>query len=338
MKTLSPLFDEMRRLGATKSVAPDGVDTALDFEGRRWPTLSPIPRDRISELENTIEKLSTELALRCTQVADLYNIREQQANDLLISCDEIDRLGASVGALHDRIAVLENDAIPREKAFLQLDKENIGFRLELDKSRKEFAALLERLLGVETGFNDREIAIVSTQEKYAQMKTELIAALAEKFRNSQTIEDANRRHRDELNQQSAYFKEQITGLEGVAVERSRQIKTLQESEARLASRCESLDQIVHTLQHEKKCAQGKYGSHAVEVLETLLKVERENAENKIRELTAVLQHERVEYFNTERTSAGIRKNIVLLLPKLAALRSADASSELDPATHRNNAA
>jgi hypothetical protein len=56
------------------------------------------------------------------------------------------------------------------------------------------------------------------------------------------------------------------------------------------------------------------------VLEALLKVERETAEQKIAELTAALEQERVARADAERTSTTMRKDIVHLLPKLVARR------------------
>jgi hypothetical protein len=338
MKTLSQPFDEIRRLAAAQPVAPDGVDAGLDFEGRRWPTLPAMPRDRLSEQENTIENLSAQLALRCTQVADLSNIREQQAKDLLMSFDEIDRLSASVEALHSKIAALENYAVVREQALSQLEKENICFRLELEKSRRESAELLERGRCVEAAFNEREIAIVAIQERHAETEAELIAARAERFRSAQSLEETNWRHRDEFSRQSTHFEERIGTLESVAAARSERIKYLEESEAALTSQCEYFGRIAVALQNEKQQAQEKYESKAVAVLEALLKIERETSENKIRELTDTLQQVRGKQFKAERVSAGIRENIVLLLPKLAALQSSNPSSDPDPDMSKNNAA
>ena len=337
MKTLSPPFDEMHRPAATQPVAPDGGDTAVDFDGRRWPMLPAPPRDCPSELE-TIEKLSAQLALRCTQVADLCHIRELQAKDLLTSCEEIDRLSASVRGLHDTIAALENAAIVREQRLSQLDKENICFRLELEKSANESAELLQRGLSAEAALSEREIAVVSLQERHAAVERELTAVKAERFKRAQLLEEANWRHRDELGRQSARFEERIIILEGAAAERSKRLKILEESEARLTSQCEYFSQIALALQNEKRQAQEKYESEAIAMLETLLRIERETSEYKIKELTETLQEVRSQRFEAEQVSAGIRKNIVLLLPKLAALQSSNASSDLDPDMPKNNAA
>ena len=86
------------------------TDQAFDAEGRRWPILSAAPRNCVSKLESTIGKLSAELNLRCTQVADLYNTQQQQANEILSACDEIDHLVKAVHAHQGTIAQRETEA------------------------------------------------------------------------------------------------------------------------------------------------------------------------------------------------------------------------------------
>lgn len=337
MKPPSLPFDDMHRLAAPQPVAPDGGD-AVDFDGRRWPRLVTLPRDRMRELENAIETLSAQLALRCTQVADLSHIREQQAKDLLVSCDEIDRLGAIVGVLHSKIAALENGAVVREQTLSRLEKENIAFGLDIEQARQEFVELSERLQSTEAALKESEIGIASAQERHAQIEAELIAARSESLRNARALDEAKERHRGEINRQRAQLEERIGALEGVVAERSERVKALEESETKLTSQCEYFGRISLELQNEKKQAQRTYESEAVAVLEALLKIEREDSENKIRELTDALQQVRGEQFKAEVISAGIRENIVLLLPKLAALQDSNASSDLDAGIAENNAA
>jgi DNA repair exonuclease SbcCD ATPase subunit len=316
MKAFRPNFDEQYNIGPKRSAALEVKDAAVDFNGRRSPKIMTIPRDRVREFKNTISKLSAELSLRCTQVADLYNLQQQQANDLTKACDEIDRLSKSINALQDTITHHENETATRENKLIQLGNENITLRSQLNNSLKESAAVLQRSLSVETAFNDRELAIVSAGENYAEIKTELTAALAETFRLSAAAEVENQRHRNELNRQNLQFNEHIKKIDDVAVERTRQIEYLEKSRAELASRCDDLSKAVVALECEKANARQEHESQAVVVLETLLRVERESAECKINELNAEIRRERAKHFNTERNLAGLRESFALLLPKL----------------------
>ena len=125
---------------------------AFDAAGRRWPILAAPPKNRISELEDANAKLSAEVNLRCTEVADLYNIQQERANDILAACDEIDSLGKTIDSLQGTITQREMQAATAEKKFIELEKENTALRLDLDNARKEMAELLQRLLSVETAF------------------------------------------------------------------------------------------------------------------------------------------------------------------------------------------
>jgi DNA repair exonuclease SbcCD ATPase subunit len=322
------------------SDAAEETDATLALEGRHWPKLLPGPRTSVSALENTIKEQSAELTLRCVQVADLCNIREQQAAALVIARDEIDRLSKSIAVLQDTIAQQETEAAAAKQKLILSDKEEATLRAQLDKALNESAELLQRLLSAETAFNDREIAITSAQESVEPLKAELAAKTAETVRLAAALEEANQRPRNELDQQRTQFENQVRKLEAVVAERDMQVKDLEEARAKIAERCDNLAEIVDALENTQQHARERIESQAghVELLEQLLKVEREAAELKIRELTAELQRERLEHSAAERASAAMRKDIVLLLPKLAARRYRPAEPEPEISISQDNAA
>jgi chromosome segregation ATPase len=338
MKIFSRLLDDNSSHRADRPAMVRTVDPALDTDGRRWPTLSSASNERVNELEVKIENLSAELSLRCTQVADLYNERQQQAGELLTACDEIDRLSKVIDTFQGTMAQRDaEDAAANQKLAL-LDKENISLRLQLEKARKESADAMQRLPSFETALNDREAAIVAARESNSKLKAELTAAKAETARLMAAIEKTTRLHGDELDQQTAQLKDQIRMLESATAERDMQVRALEKARINLADRCDVLTKSVEALESVQKNGREKVISQSVEVLETLLKVERETAEIKIKELTAELQRERLEHSAAERASAGIRENIVRLLPKLVELRNRPASPEPDASISSNNAA
>jgi chromosome segregation ATPase len=197
---------------------------------------------------------------------------------------------------------------------------------------------MQRLPGFETALNDREAAIVAARESNSKLKAELTAAKAETAKLMAAIEKANRLHGDELDQQTTQLKDQIRMLGSATAERDMQVRALEKARINLADRCDVLTKSVEALESVQKNGREKVISQSVEVLETLLKVERETAEIKIKELTAELQRERLEHSAAERASAGIRENIVRLLPKLVELRNRPASPEPDASISSNNAA
>ena len=132
MKFPPRLFDaEPRPSNARPDLFGDRVPT-FDSDGRRWPKPLDIPRDRVGELERTIATLSEEITQRCTQVADLCNIRQQQEGELLNSCDEIDRLTETIEVLQNKLILYERDATVSNQGFAQLVRENDDLRLQIE--------------------------------------------------------------------------------------------------------------------------------------------------------------------------------------------------------------
>jgi chromosome segregation ATPase len=316
-------------------------NAALDAEGRCWPELPIISQNRIVTLESKIAKQSAELTQRCTQVADLCNIREQQAIELHDACDQIDRLSESIAGLQGTIMQYETETAAAKQKLILLDNERFALRAQLDKVKVECADLLQRSLRAETALNDKNIVIASAQEKIENLKAKLIAIPAETIRLTTAIkEEANTRNRHELNQQRAYFDNQVKKLEGVVAKRDMLLKDLEIARAELSERCNDLSKTVSVLESARQFAQERIELQTghIQAFETMSRIEREAMELKIKELTVELQCERVERSVAERMSAAIRKNIVLLLPRLAARRNPPLSREQEKFVPHNNAA
>ncbi len=251
--------------------------------------MPPVPRqNNISALEETIAKQSAELNLRCTQVADLYNLQQRQANELQIACEEIDRLGGTISTLLDKTAQQEAEAEATKKQVALLEDEKATIQAQLKKALAESRDVSQRLLSVETAFNDRETILASALEKIDTLNSELIAASADTFKVVAVTTGEKQRYRSELNQQKASFEARIKTLESTGAAQDTQIKNLEEVRTRLARR--------------------------VEILETLRKSERESAEFKIKELTEELQHERLGCSAEQRAFAALRNETTSLLP------------------------
>jgi chromosome segregation ATPase len=139
MDIFSALFDDKPKSPSARHDTFENAAASYDGEGRRWPKPLTIPRDRIRELEGAIAKLSTELTLRCAQVADLYNIRQQQEAELLNSCDEIDQLGKVIEEIQRKLVWCESDAAVENHKLVLLASENNALRLQLENVQREVA-------------------------------------------------------------------------------------------------------------------------------------------------------------------------------------------------------
>jgi chromosome segregation ATPase len=334
------------------------LDATLDADGRRWPTHLPAPRDSKNELENKIKELSAELNSRYIQIADLSNVRQQQDSELEAARDVINNIGKSVAALQDAIANHESEAAAAQQALarskqektalaaaaqqaLALSKqENAALRMQLEKTKKESATSLKHSLSVEVAFNDREVAIASARETIEFLRRDVAAKTMEASSLRATIKEENRRHSNELNRQETHFKIQIKKLEAMVAERDMRLEELDKTHSQLVERCNGLAKTVNALESTKRSAgeKTKYQNDRVERLETLLRVEREAAEIKIKDLTGELQRERLARSAAETRSVMAQNDIVPLSPKLAARRPRANEYEHDTSMSKNNAA
>jgi chromosome segregation ATPase len=316
MKMLDPAFDDPASRPGNRSGAPrrsaKPVERLLDADERAWP-VAPAPRqNNIIALEEMIAKQSAELNLRCTQVADLYNLQQRQADELQIACEEIDRLSGTISTLVERTALQEAEAEAAARQIALLESEKSALRAQLDKTLRDSCEVSRRLLSVETAFNDRETTLASALEKIDQLNSELIAASADTFKVVAATTGEKQRYRSELNQQKAHFEARLKTLESAAAARDAQVKNLEEVRTRLAKR--------------------------VEILETMRKSEREAAEFKIKELTEELQRERLGYSAEQRAFATLRNETTSLLPMPVAQSNEPKTNGLSSFVPRNSTA
>ena len=229
MKTREAAFEDPsslpgnRRAPARRAAQP--AEPSFDPNARAWPVVAVPQHRNISVLEDTIEKQSAELNLRCTQVADLYNLQQRQANELQVACEEIDRLSGTISNLLEKTAQQDAEAEAAKKQVALLENEKATLRARLEKALAESRDVAERLLSAETAFNDRETTLASALEKIDTLNSELIAASADTFKVVAITTGEKQRYRSELSQQKTGFEARIKTLESAAVEKDTQIKT-----------------------------------------------------------------------------------------------------------------
>ena len=238
---------------------PQFIEPAFDAGGPRWPTLSD---DDVLALENTIARQSAELNLRLSEVVDLYNFQQQQANELQAAREEIDRLNQAVLALEQTAAQHKTGVAAAQDKITVLENEKAGLRQHLDKALHDSTVLTGRLLAMESTFKVREKNVAAALEQVELMNSELTVASTERFKLVAAVQAERKQHRNALNEKTSILEDKIRKAEAAAESRGTQIKTLEESRRRLNER--------------------------VEVLETLSKSEREIAESKIKRLTEEL--------------------------------------------------
>lgn len=200
------------------------MPASLDVDDRPWPTLAVPPKQGPSPLEKKVADQERELSLRCTQVADLYNLQERLTAELQAAHGEIDRLNTAFNELQDTATHHVSKAAERKKAVTVLYQENAVLRGKLDKAHDETATLSRQMLSLETMFNDREAVITSALEQADLLKAQLAAANDEIAKLTATIDEANQRRQDEDSRQSGMvedLKQKVESLSWITASSSR---------------------------------------------------------------------------------------------------------------------
>ena len=307
------------RSGRTAAAPPS------DLDDRPWPTLDVPPKAGPSVLEKKLAEQERELAMRCTQVADLYNLQERQAADLEVAYAEIERLNKAFAELQDTATQHAMAAAERKKAVTALYQDNAILRSKLDKALDDTAALAKQMLTIETMFNDRELVVTSALEKADLLKAELAAAGEEKARLIAEMEATEQLRQDDSQRQRTIVEELNRKVETLFADNGVQMKTRE----KLAKRCDELSKTVAALEADNEEARTKLsaqGEHTA-FLETILRVERETAEAKIRELNERLEQERQQSAAGGEAASAMRQEMAALLREMTARRRAKVSAE-----------
>jgi chromosome segregation ATPase len=309
--------------------------SAIDLDERPWPTLELPPEPGTSSLEKKIVEQERELSMRCTQVADLYNLQERQAAELHVAYAEIERLNAAFEALQDTATQHAMAAAERKQSITVLNQENAVLRSKLQKALDDAADLATKMLTVETLFNDREMIITTTLEHADLLNAELAATATERSNLTRAIEQTEQLHQEDRSRNEAIIDELNRKLESLFADNSVQFKTRE----KLAKRCDELAKANAALDSAHKGATAKIAArdeHAT-FLETVLRVERETAAARIKELTEKLEQERTQRTAADHASSAMRQEMAILLRQIAQRQPADAGERQTPAAHRDAA-
>ncbi|MDO8875382.1 MAG: hypothetical protein Q8M24_10950 [Pseudolabrys sp.] len=309
---------------------------SVDLDDRPWPTLETPPKAGPHALEKKAAEQERELALRCTQVADLYNLQERQSAELQVAYAEIERLTTAFNDLQETATQHALSAAERKKAVTALHQENAVLRSKLDKAMDDATELSQQMLTTETMFNDRELVITTALEKADLLKAELAAAAEEKSQLTVAMREAEQLHRDDVSRKMAAIDELNRKVESLFADHSVQLKTRE----KLAKRCDELAKSAAALETENQEAKVKLAAQAEHAafLETVLRVERETAEARIKELTERLEHERSQRASADRASSAMRLEMAALLRQFTARRRQAGDGDPEVPAPRQDAA
>jgi len=235
------------------------IEPAFETGGDLWPALTIVPDADDRALNDKLARQSDELTLRLTEILELHNVQQRQANELQEAYDEIDRLGETVSALQEAVTQYKAGAAAAEEKILLLERGNASLQAQLDGALEESKVLADRLLAAEAAFNRREESVASSIRQIEFLNAELTAAQAERFKLVAAMQGEQRRQRSVFSQQKSILEDKLQEKEALAATQGMKIKELEGVRDELEKR--------------------------VRVIEALLTSEREAVERKTRRTT-----------------------------------------------------
>src|SRR6185295_7682405 len=138
------------------------IEPAFETGGELWPALTNVPDADARALNDKLARQSAELKLRLTEILELYNVQQRQANELQDAYEKMDHLSQTVSALQEAVTQYKAGAAAAEDKVIFLEGEKAAFRAQLDGALEESKALAGRLLAAEAASNRREESVASS--------------------------------------------------------------------------------------------------------------------------------------------------------------------------------
>lgn len=276
-------------------------------------------QNRDDNLEATIARQENQFPPHHTEAASRCDIKQQQAEALRGARDTIEELKRTVSALQATLGARENEVRDAKRDLSHSDEERQALQSELAETKKELAERLQKQLELNVAFNDRATAIAIASERIASLEAELSAKIEENRELTMTIEAAETRRHDASAEGYAQLESRFEELKALLAARDEQTTKMNWAINKLATCCEQLSHHNNHLESERIHTLDTLKAQAASIssLELALRADREAAERRIAELIAAIQREREEHCAAERESAETRREIALLLPKLA---------------------
>lgn len=220
------------------------IEPAFETGGDLWPALSNVPDADARALNDKLARQSAELRVRLTEILELHNVQQRQANELEDAYDEIDRLGETVSALQEAVTQYKTGAAATEEKITLLESDKAALQAQLDGALEESKALADRLLAAEAAAKRTEENVASSLKQIEFLNAELMAASAERFKVVAAMQGEQRRQRSALNQQKSMLEYRLQEKEALAATREANIKQLEGVRDELHKRIRVLEALL----------------------------------------------------------------------------------------------
>jgi chromosome segregation ATPase len=291
---------------------------ATDPQGRPWPTLPMPARQPPPALEKKLAEQTRELTLRCAQVAELHAQQGLQAAELQVAKDEIKRLADIIAPLRDELTQRDAAAIEQQKQLAATLRDNAVLRDKLAAAQDQTRDLLQRMATLEAAFDDRETIAASALADLDVANAKLAGVAHQAEVLVAAAETAERRNLDECKKLTATIEDQAKKIDTLFSDQNMQFRVRD----KLAKQYDELSKAMGHVESENRQTKTEleFQTGLSEFLETMLRVERETADERIKQLTEALESEKAERSALDQASAVMRQEVASLLAQLSARR------------------
>ena len=241
------------------------IEPAFETGGDLWRTSSNVPDADARALNEKLARQSAELNRRLTEILELHNVHQRQANELQDAHDEIDRLSQTVSALQEAVTQYQAGAAAAEDEIVLLESEKAALQAQLDGAFEESKTLADRVLAAEAAAKRREENIASSLKQIGFLNAELMAASSERFKVVAAMQGEQRRQRSAFNQQKSMLEIRLQEKEALAATQAATIKQLEGVRDELDKRFRVIEAL---LTSEREAAERKTRRTADGPLET----------------------------------------------------------------------
>ena len=203
------------------------IEPVFETGGDLWRTLSNVPDADARALNEKLARQSAELNRRLTEILELHNVHQRQANELQDAHDEIDRLSQTVSALQEAVTQYQAGAAAAEDEIVLLESEKAALQAQLDGAFEESKTLADRVLAAEAAAKRKEENIASSLKQIDFLNAELMAASSERFKVVAAMQGEQRRQRSAFNQQKSMLEIRLQEKEALAATQAATIKQLE---------------------------------------------------------------------------------------------------------------
>jgi chromosome segregation ATPase len=173
--------------------------TTLETECGRLRELVMIAQQSVESLEHSKTEHISELTSRRAQIADLQRRVQEQGNDLQITRDENRRMTERSASSDKRSVQLEGESQAAKQKAMLSEQERTSVQAALDKALAEYAQTSRKLV-------ESDKALASATVRLKTLEATLAEAQMERTRLSSALDEANHKHRDEMQIHTAKFE------------------------------------------------------------------------------------------------------------------------------------